>query len=263
MRDSQTMKNKSRAKKKKAGDHGGPMIKFDARARQVYLTGFTKRKEKRRWVAQGELLEKARQDKIEARKDIRTQVKNNWNEMQYAQALTNKALARLGLEDTPDCDVFHLEDSARNEAIEDKARPKAPVTVGFEREEDDPFGDCEVTTTAFNAPNTPGGSADNAAKLWPALLHTNISAAWERGAWDPENADADEVAAEKFARQRRRAVVKKKEEDRQRRAHDRNITKHLGMKQRAHVKRGGHSKATGKEGKKKSKAGDRRKRKGK
>merc|ERR1712046_509286 len=98
-------------------------------------------------------------------------------------------------------------------------QPEAAITVAFEQEEDDPFGDCEVTTTNADWNPVGGGMAANASKLWPALLQSNgISAGGHLMRWEEEDADADNAAADAFAKQRRRAVVKKKEEERQSKA---------------------------------------------
>merc|ERR1712232_1356222 len=143
------------------------------------------------------------------KRDIRESVKKSWRDLQRAQALSNRAVSQLHLTDKAD-KALPLEDEEHDEEEEKReGKDKAPTTVAFEREDDDPFGDCEVTTTAFDAPSSCGGLAANAAKLWPALLHTNISSAWASGSrdtWDLENPDEDEKAAAKFARQRRRAV---------------------------------------------------------
>merc|ERR1712151_1166077 len=82
---------------------------------------------------------------------------------------------------------------------------EAPVTVAFEQEEDDPFGDCEVTTTAADWNLVGGGLAANASKLWPALLQSSGAAAGGHiMTWQAEDEDADSAAAASFAKQRRR-----------------------------------------------------------
>merc|ERR1712217_609097 len=53
-----------------------------------------------------------------------------------------------------------LEDIASNRT-EEQPVGETLVTVGFDREEDDPFGDCDVTTTDLSSIN--GGN------LWPDL----------------------------------------------------------------------------------------------
>lgn len=219
------------------------MISFDPKARRNYLTGFRKRKQARRKQAMMELLEKERLDRIEAKKDHREGIKQRWRDVQRAGALTNKAFEMRGIMDTPQSSTgpdrpLLLEDGAEGE------KEKAPVTVAFELEDDDPFGDCEVTTTAFEASSSGNTIAENAAKLWPALLHTNISSSWTggRGTWEDENADADEVAAAKFAKQRRRVVVRKQEEKRQHDALQRRVAKVLGIKRN---KKGSKSKTGG------------------
>lgn len=185
-----------------------------------------------------ELLEKERQDRIDIKKDHRDGIKQRWKDMQRAQALTNKVLEQRGIMDDSRRKALAVQDGD----VEDEENGEAPVTTTFDREEDDPFGDCEVTTTAFEAPNASGGGlAANAAKLWPALQHTNMASSWmqgSRGTWD---AEGDEAAAAQFARQRRRAVVKKQEEKRQHDALQRRVAKKLGLK-----KKGGRKTTTAK-----------------
>jgi len=232
------MKNKSRAKKKAAGDTGELSIKFDPKARHSYLTGFRKRKQARRWKAHEEMLQKERQDRIDIKKEHREEVRKAWRDYQRAAALTNKALGQL-CDDGESAKHMPLEDAPGDyddDEEHDQREQARPVTVAFDREEDDPFGDCEVTTTSFEAPSSSGGLAANAAKLWPALLHTNISSSWasgSRGTWDPEDSVADEAAAVKFAKQRRRAVVKKEEENRAHAALQRRVEKRLGFKKKS------------------------------
>lgn len=57
--------------KKRKRDHAVEEIAFDKDARTEYLTGFHKRKQQRIKVAQEAAAEKARQEKIEFRKQVR------------------------------------------------------------------------------------------------------------------------------------------------------------------------------------------------
>lgn len=220
------------------------MLKFDPLARRKYLTGFRKRKQARQWQGMQDVLERERQDKIELRKDHREGIKQRWKDLQRAEALTNRSFAVRGIMDDP-------KKSKKQMALQDEESDseKAPVTVAFEKEEDDPFGDCEVTTTAFEASSSTGPVSANAEKLWPALQHTNITSAWTggRGTWDEENEENDEVAAARFVKQRRRATVRKQEENRQWNALQKRIGKKLGIKKsqkkggKAPTKAGGKS----------------------
>lgn len=238
------MKNKNRAKKKASGDHGGPMIRFDPKARKEYLTGFQKRKQARRWKATEEIMQKERQDKIDLRKEHREEVKRAWRDLQHATALTNKALNDRGIEDGRKISGA-MRDASDDEDAEDE---EAPKMLEFEKEEDDdPFGDCEVTTTAFDASaSSKGGLAANAAKLWPAIQARDITQDWTggRGTWNGEDYEEDEEAARKFARQRKRAVKRKEEEDRA----------HVGLQNRVSA-RLGFDKKQGKGKKEKEKGG--------
>lgn len=253
------------------------MIKFNPDARRTWLNGFHLRKQARKWKGAEELLERERLDRIEAKKDHREGIKQRWRDVQRAGALTNKAFEQRGL----------MDESKRRriEAVEDAdseddytmaaVKDKAPVTVAFAKEEDgeedDPFGDCEVTTTAFGASSSGGSVAANASKLWPALLHTNITSAWTGGSdtWAIENADEDELAAAKFARQRRRVVVRVKEEKRQYNALQRRVGKkiagasHRNKKGSKAKKKNSEKKSTHSSRKKNAQAGARKSGKGK
>jgi len=209
------------------------MIKWDSAKRKEYLTGFRKRKQERKWKGMVEVLEKERQDRIAVKRDVREQVKQNWRDLQRSQALTNKALSRLGITDADDRGAMYLEDASDDEVPRPKKKAEAQKMICFEKEEDDPFGDCEVTTTAFEAADAASCSiSGNALQL---ALHTNISSAWTGGGrtWEGEDAAADEAAATKFERQRKRVVVRKKEEKREKEALERRVAKRLGFKKKS------------------------------
>ena len=57
--------------KKRKKDHAIEEISFDNSAREEYLTGFHKRKLQRKKYAEEQAAEKARQEKIELRKQVR------------------------------------------------------------------------------------------------------------------------------------------------------------------------------------------------
>jgi len=234
------MKNRSRAKKRAAGENDGPTIKFDSTARRKYLTGFQKRKTERRKKAVKEAIEKENWDKIQLRKEHREEVKKNWRELQRSEALTLKALGDIE-------DKKMLQDAP---VEDDREVGEAPVTVAFAEEDDDPFGDCEVTTTAADWNPVGGGLAANASKLWPALLQSGGSAAGGHlVTWQPEDEDADAAAAASFAKQRRRAVVEKKEWERHEKALNRRVEKRIELKQRFKPKKKGSKKDKKKGGK--------------
>jgi len=219
------------------------MIKFDSAKRKEYLTGFHKRKQARKWKGMVEVMAKERQDRIDVKKDVREQVKQNWKDLQRSQALTNKALSRLGISDADDRGAKYLKDDSESEDdrgakyLEDdvpkpKKKAEAQKMICFEKEEDDPFGDCEVTTTAFEAAEAASSSITNTQQL---SLYTNISSAWtgEGRTWEGEDAAADEVAATRFEKQRKRVVVRKKEEKREKEAMERRVAKRLGFKKKS------------------------------
>lgn len=227
------------------------MIKFDPIARKSHLTGFHKRKQARKFKGMMEVMQKERQDAIDVKRSHRDEVRNNWRDLQRANALSNKALMALEYTGQNADRPVYLKD-AEDEST-DTNKKEAIQTTAFDREEDDPFGDCEVTTVAFEAPSaasTAGSMAANAAKLWPALQHTNISNSWvlARGTWDDENADTDEAAAARFQKQRRAVVVRKKEQERAQKGLEKRVASRLGFKKKSGKKK--TQKKGGKDGKK-------------
>jgi ribosomal RNA-processing protein 17 len=60
--------------KKRKTTHSIEEIAFDDGARQEYLTGFHKRKQQRIKLAQEEAAKRARQERIETRKQVRDQI---------------------------------------------------------------------------------------------------------------------------------------------------------------------------------------------
>ncbi|RYO92066.1 hypothetical protein DL764_008188 [Monosporascus ibericus] len=82
-------------KKRKAG-HAVEEIKFDAGARDEYLTGFHKRKLQRAKRAQEEAAKKARQEKIDLRKHLREERKKDIEEHVQHVASILKQVERAG-----------------------------------------------------------------------------------------------------------------------------------------------------------------------
>jgi len=215
------MKKSARAKKAEK------TIRFDEKSRFVYLTGFRKRKQERRKKAVAEALEKERADNIQVKKEYREEVRKNWRDMQRANALTlhdmqraNKALGGTK--------TLALTDEERQLAIKDGTAlqesdagdvPAAATTVAFEREEDDPFGDCEVTTTVGDLCPAAGASQDPAARLWLAVSAASSA--------DGNQAEAGEDPVELYHRRRRRAETWKREEDRRKAALDRRVARKM------------------------------------
>lgn len=131
----------------------GEVLTFDVSARHAFLTGFRKRKQERRKKAMLEAMERERKEKIDIRKEIRDDVKQRWKD---AQAADRRVLKLLDKIHTPA--ALQERESNRNE---EKPVGETLVIVGFDREEDDPFGDCDVTTTDLSSIS--GGN------LWPDL----------------------------------------------------------------------------------------------
>lgn len=206
------------ARKKKAEK----TIRFDEKSRFVYLTGFRKRKQERRKKAVAEALEKERLENIQVKKEFREEVKKNWRDMQRANALNLKALGggtkTLAITDAER--LAAIEDGTAEQESDAGGVSAAATTVAFEREEDDPFGDCEVTTTVGDLCPAAGASQDPAARLWLA-----VSAASSTGSQADIDASADPV--ELYHRRRRRAETRKREEDRQKAALDRRVARKM------------------------------------
>ena len=92
------------------------------------------------------------EDRIEAKKDYRQDVKKKWKDLQRAERRVD---ALLG----PEEQVQWLGDLKSSQQIADEL----PVTVAFAVEDDDPFGGCEVTTTV-------GGVSDGTGHHLPLAL---------------------------------------------------------------------------------------------
>eukprot|EP00931_Biecheleriopsis_adriatica_P009343 TRINITY_DN110413_c0_g1_i1.p1 TRINITY_DN110413_c0_g1~~TRINITY_DN110413_c0_g1_i1.p1 ORF type:complete len:240 (-),score=72.49 TRINITY_DN110413_c0_g1_i1:24-743(-) len=133
-------------RRKAREDSDGKVLTFDPAARHSYINGFAKRKQERRKWAVREILEKERQDRMEVKKDYRQDVKAKWKDLQRAE---KRVEAILGVEE----EVGWLGD-LKAERLKDE---EEPVTVAFDAEEDDPFGDCEVTTTVGGVSDGMGG----------------------------------------------------------------------------------------------------------
>ncbi|KAI1636911.1 nucleolar protein 12-domain-containing protein [Biscogniauxia mediterranea] len=82
----------SHAPRKRKAQHGIEEIKFDDDARVDYLTGFHKRKVQRAKQAQEQAAKKARQDKIEFRRQLREDRKRQAEEhVQHVEAMLKEA----------------------------------------------------------------------------------------------------------------------------------------------------------------------------
>mmetsp|Transcript_71556 Transcript_71556/g.141921 ORF Transcript_71556/g.141921 Transcript_71556/m.141921 type:complete len:279 (-) Transcript_71556:222-1058(-) len=154
-------------------------ISFDPKSRIEYITGFRKRKEQRRRKAILEGLERERQENIQVRKELRDEVKQKWKELAWAEKRADRLVdhSRKMLKNNPQrVAAMQLQDadglsspgfSDHEEEEDDDEALQALTTVAFDREEDDPFGGCEVTTTLI------GVGADHADGLFqPKQLAT-------------------------------------------------------------------------------------------
>lgn len=180
---------------------GEQVLKFDLCKRKEYITGFRKRKVQRKKRGMEQKLEQERQERIDVKRDHREDIKNNWKQLRWAERKIEQKFA----------DAKDLKDHDSEEADGEQDVPAADtsVTVSFDREEDDPFGDCEVTTTDVN--ETGGVAAvklEEGSKLWLAVMAGPNAAQWQ-SAW----AANPLRAAEEEWRRRRRAISVRKEED--------------------------------------------------
>eukprot|EP00933_Yihiella_yeosuensis_P009011 TRINITY_DN114771_c0_g1_i1.p2 TRINITY_DN114771_c0_g1~~TRINITY_DN114771_c0_g1_i1.p2 ORF type:complete len:281 (+),score=89.11 TRINITY_DN114771_c0_g1_i1:60-902(+) len=201
------------------------VISFDAVSRHSYLSGFRKRKGERRKLAVREIIEKERQDKIEAKKDFRDDVKKRWKDLQRAEKRVD---AVLGLGDAEREEILII-GGDRRDAIADG---KAPVTIAFEKEDDDPFGDCEVTTTIGGISTASGGHLP----LSVIDKQTGTLALLRNGAGLLRDLTGMPEEDPKEKTKRRIAASIRQEELRQI-ALDRNVKKKIEFKERGGVKK--------------------------
>ncbi|OLP95533.1 hypothetical protein AK812_SmicGene22305 [Symbiodinium microadriaticum] len=230
-------------KQRRAKRDSDQVLTFDPASRQSFLAGFRKRKQDRRKWAVREILEKERQDRIEAKKDHRQDVKQRWKDLQRAE---KRVEALLG----PAEEVGWLGD-LRSEKLKDE---EVPVTVAFEAEEDDPFGDCEVTTTI-------AGVSDGAGRHLPlALVGKSGNAISVLGGQAGLLRDLTGIPQEDpQARSKRRFISSEKEESRRQTALDETVSKKLNTKNQGPKKKSKRAKGS-KQGKRPVGRKERRKR---
>lgn len=255
-------------------------MSFDVAARFKWLTGFRKRKKERQRRGHAEVLEKERMDRINVMKEIREEAKKRWRELQWNEKRLDKLFddnGKLMLDEgeggsrrkkrrraalverakaAEAAEAEAAEAKALKERVEDAA---APVTVGFDGEEGDPFGDVEVTTT-LGCVGGPGGAADPAARRWLALLGQQSSYAGSRPEEEPERGLAiPSRELEEEARRWRRAEALRKEEQVRQAAMGRKITKNIMLKKKMRPKKA--KKSSKKSGARGGKTGARARRK--
>eukprot|EP00435_Cladocopium_sp_Y103_P054397 s465_g17.t1 len=218
-------------KRKSKLETDGHILTFDPASRHAFVTGFKKRKQERRKWAVREILEKERQDRIEAKKDYRQDVKKRWKDLQRAE---KRVEALLG----PAEEVQWLGD-LKTERLQDEV----PVTVAFTAEDDDPFGDCEVTTTVGGVSDGAGGHLPLAliGKSGNVLSLLGGEAGRLRDLTGIQEEDPEE-------RVKRRQASARKEEDRRQVALDKAVTKTLTVKNKGPAKKS--KRAKGSKGKK-------------
>ncbi|CAE7668666.1 unnamed protein product [Symbiodinium pilosum] len=204
------------------------VLTFDPASRQSFLAGFRKRKQDRRKWAVREILEKERQDRIEAKKDHRQDVKQRWKDVQRAE---KRVEALLG----PQEEVGWLGD-LRTEKLKDE---EVPVTVAFEAEEDDPFGGCEVTTAIAGVSDGAGGHLPLAlvGKSGTALSLLGGEAGLLRDLTGIPQEDPQ-------ARTKRRVLSNAKEESRRQAVLDKTVTKKLTTKNQGPAKKNKRAKGS-------------------
>ncbi|CAE7441155.1 unnamed protein product [Symbiodinium natans] len=230
-------------KQRRAKRDKDQVVTFDPASRESFLAGFRKRKQDRRKWAVREIIEKERQDRIEAKKDHRQDVKQRWKDLQRAE---KRVEALLG----PDEEVGWLGD-LQAEKIRDE---EVPVTVAFQAEDDDPFGDCEVTTTVAGVSDGAGGH------LPLALIGKSGSALSLIGGQAGLLRDLTGIPQEDpKARTKRRFISSEKEENRRQAALDKTVSKKLSTKNKGPAKKNKRAKGS-KGGKRKVGRKERRKR---
>mmetsp|Transcript_9315 Transcript_9315/g.22329 ORF Transcript_9315/g.22329 Transcript_9315/m.22329 type:complete len:239 (-) Transcript_9315:17-733(-) len=215
-------------KQRKAKRDSDQVLTFDPASRQNFLVGFRKRKQARRKWAVREILEKERQDRIEAKKDHRQDVKQRWKDLQRAE---KRVEALLG----PEEEIGWLGD-LKAEKLKDE---EVPVTVAFDVEEDDPFGGCEVTTTIAGVSDGAGGHLPLAlvGKSGNALSLLGGEAGLLRDLTGIPQEDPQ-------AKAHRRYTSREKEETRRQAALDKTVTKKLTTKNQGPAKKNKRAKGS-------------------
>lgn len=150
------MRSKRRAAEKADGED---FVGFDVLQRNTWLTGFRKRKALRRQEAYEKFLEKERQEKIDAKREYRQELKAQYKRIQLESKRVERLLdakhgAPKAIQDG-EADKENDEDEDADGVLALMSNPAEPAAakggttvVAFDREDDDPFGDCEVTTSA-------------------------------------------------------------------------------------------------------------------
>eukprot|EP00747_Dinoflagellata_sp_TGD_P167176 gnl/TRDRNA2_/TRDRNA2_191148_c0_seq1.p1 gnl/TRDRNA2_/TRDRNA2_191148_c0~~gnl/TRDRNA2_/TRDRNA2_191148_c0_seq1.p1 ORF type:complete len:256 (+),score=88.76 gnl/TRDRNA2_/TRDRNA2_191148_c0_seq1:99-866(+) len=226
---------KHRKEALKKGTAATESISFDIRKRSAYLTGFRARKEERRRKGKLDAEEAARQEKIQMRADSRADMKQRWKDMQYAQSRVTK---QYGV-DTGEDDEYMGEQDDDEDASEEAADAtqfgEAPVTVAFDiaaGEEDDPFGDVEITTTV----GTPGAMGSAAApapagdtRQLPKVLRSVPGFAREDEEDESDDGGGGAKKEKEWERRRRRSVALKEAEAIRQKALAKKVAKKLEL----------------------------------
>lgn len=214
-------------------------IGFDPKSRVEYITGFRKRKEQRRREAILKGLERERQENIQVRKELRDEVKQKWKELAWAEKRAERLAdhtckmiknnpERAAAMQLEDGDEFSSPGFSDHDEDEDETL-QALTTVAFDREEDDPFGGCEVTTMSM------GVGADGANGLFqPKQLATLADGTGSNGrnherslALQKSSSTAIVSEEENAAHRKRRAEALAKEAKRHLKAANKKVTKLL------------------------------------
>jgi hypothetical protein len=214
-------------------------LRFDPKSRHAFLTGFRKRKDARRKKASIELIEKSRQEKIDIKREHREEIKKRWKDVCWAERTVDRVLDKrasmmkerqlaLGDRHAPaedsDFDDLDAGEDGWMPALEDEpadvAKP-GTKTVRFQREEDDPFGDCEVTTSAVALSNLDEANDDRPMSNALALQKKDADC-FDLVLAGPKR--CSEMTPEELEEhRRRRAIALRKEEGRRKAAIDRQI----------------------------------------
>lgn len=210
-------------RKRRADKENEKVIAFDPASRHAYINGFGKRKEERRKFGIRQHLEQERQDRMEVKRDHRNDVKKKWKDLQRAEKRV-EALLGLG----PSEEIHIIGGPDRLGALEDG---EAPITVTFEEEDDDPFGNCEVTTTVG------GISTRGEGHLPLALISKSGDVLAQLRGQAGQLRDLTGMPEDLEVRQKRRIESSLREEEKRQKSLTDKVTKLINMKHKGGVKK--------------------------
>jgi len=261
-------------KRRKSKDVEEREVTFDPKSRQEFITGFKKRKDARRKVGMREIMNRCRQDKIDVQREHREEIKKRWKDVLWAERTVDRVLLKraalmqekqqqLSLEDGVDggkkrkalalkangeggsddeSDGLEAWDDGGDgwipQEIMDAENERLPaLTVSFaEEEDDDPFGGCEVTTTAVALNSASSAAAADMGQGLETNFMTLAQLEERCNALARLGADGPMTAEELEEHRRRRAINIKKDEARRMKAMDRQMKRDVVEKRRMRKK---------------------------